>query len=217
MRQALSPVPAQVGQRLILLVDDDPFVLSLLRAVVEASGYAVCCATSGAMALALIDAGARPDLALLDVDMPCMSGLELAEQLNNASNVPFMFLSAHAETAIVTQATQAGAVGYLLKPFSPAQIAPSIAAGLARADQILALRQSESRLSAALTVSHDTDIAVGVLVERYHTDRETALRVMRDHSRANQRKLADVAADLVTAAEFLNSLGERIKKDHRRN
>jgi response regulator NasT len=218
MRSAPSPTIPQGAPRLILLVDDDASMLVLLRAIVEANGYAVCSASSGALALETIATGERlPDLALLDVDMPGMSGLELAGQLGQTSQIPFMFISAHAETAIVAQAMQAGAVGYLLKPFSAAQIGPSIAAALARADQILGLRQSELRLQAALTVAHDTDIAVGVLVERFHTSRETALRIMRDHARANQRKLADVAAELVAAAEFLNSLGARIKKDMKHN
>lgn len=212
--QPMPPMPpTSREQRLILLVDDDALLLALLRAAVEAHGYAVCTAQSGAEALELIDAGARlPDLALLDIEMMDMSGLELAEHLNNTTQIPFMFVSAHAETAIIAQATQAGAVGYLLKPYTAAQIGPSIAAALARADQILALRRTENRLTLALHGAHETDIAVGVLVERYHTNRVTALRVIRDHSRANHRKLADVAAELVTAAEFLNSLGARIKK-----
>ncbi len=218
MRTALPPTDTPLARRLILLVDDDKLMLLLLRTIVEASGYAVVTADSAAMALAMIGTGGRvPDLALLDVDMPSMSGLELASELNQFSLMPFMFLSAHAETTIVAQAMQAGAVGYLLKPFNAAQIAPSIAAALARADQILALRQSETRLTAALNMSHDTDIAVGVLVERYHTSRETALRVIRDHSRANHRKLGDVATELVNAAEFLNSLGARIKKESRQD
>lgn len=214
MNIARPQFSAQQDKRLILLVDDDELLLSLLRVTVEAHGYAVCTASSGASALDLISHSARlPDLALLDIEMAGMSGLELAEHLNQTTQIPFMFLSAHAEQAIIAQATQAGAIGYLLKPYTVAQIAPSIASALARADQIMALRLSENRMALALHGTHETDIAVGVLVERYHTNRATALRVIRDHSRANHRKLADVAAELVKAAEFLNSLGARIKKE----
>lgn len=213
MNTVALPADALAQKRLILLVDDDELLLVLLQAIVESQGYEVCVASSGKQALELIAQADRlPDLALLDISMPDMSGLELAAHLNSGSLIPFMFLSSDGEASMVAQATDAGAVGYLVKPFTNAQIGPTIASALARAADIRALRQNEARLLTALGFARDTDIAVGMLIERYDTDRETALRVLRDHARANHRKLVDVAAELVGASALLNGLAVRIKE-----
>ncbi len=155
------------------------------------------------------------DLALLDVSMPGMSGLELAKRLQSETTVPVMFLSASDDDDIVRQAAQYGAVGYLVKPIDTARIAPTIKAALARADEIRQLRQSESKLTIALQAGRETGMAVGVLMARLHTDRDTAFRLLRDHARSQQRKINDVAAQLLAAEEVFGALTSRfIESQH---
>jgi response regulator NasT len=200
------PLSGRDARRMILLVDDDVLILGLLGKFLQLAGYEVRIATGGAMALEMLaDSGRAPDLALLDVSMPGMSGLELAQSLQADFGVPFMFLSASDDQAIVRQAADCGAVGYLVKPFDTAHIAPAIQAALARADEIRTLRSNEERLTLALQQGREVGIAIGVLMERYKTDRETAYRVLRDYARSHQRKLNDVAADMLAAAESLNT------------
>jgi DNA-binding response OmpR family regulator len=200
------PVSDRASRRMILLVDDDVLILGLLGKFLQLAGYEVRIATGGAMALELLaDSGREPDLALLDVAMPGMSGLELARALQADFSVPFMILSASDDQAIVRQAADCGAVGYLVKPFDTAHIAPAIQAALARADEIRKLRSNEERLALALQQGRDVGIAIGVLMERYKTDRDTAYRVLRDYARSHQRKLNDVAAEMLAAAESLNT------------
>ena len=203
--------PAAPCKRQILLVDDDVLILGLLARFLQQAGYEVRIATSASMALSMLaDSPREPDLALLDVSMPGMSGLELAARLAADTDIPVMFLSANDDQATVRQAIDGGAVGYLVKPIDSAHIAPSIQAALARADEIRRLRGSESRLTTALQQGRDVGMAVGVLMERFKTDRDTAFRVLRDDARSQQRKLNDVASDLLGAAEALNRLGLRI-------
>jgi CheY-like chemotaxis protein len=204
-------------QRLILLVDDDELITKLVSAILVAGGYAVRSASSGQMALDMLQAGGfAPDLALLDVNMPGMSGLQLAEHLQLGQRTPFMFLSSEVDIDTVAQATGFGAVGYLVKPIVPGQLIPSISAALARADDIVGLRGSEGRLTKALNAGRETDIAIGVLMERYRVDRDTALRVLRDYARAHQRKLGELVVDVVAAAELLNDFSERFSWAPRR-
>lgn len=199
--------PATVGPSaaaLILLVDDDVLLLAALARALEADGFRVCCAESAAQALALLQAGQQqPQLAVLDIAMPGMSGLELAARLDG---VPYMFLSASSSAEVAAQAAEAGAVGFLLKPIDPAQLLPAVRAALARAADIQDLRAAEQRLSLALREGRETGMAVGVLMERYRIDRHDALRMLRQHARSNHRKLNDVAVELLQAAETLNAL-----------
>jgi len=195
------------NKRLILLVDDDVLILGLLNQVLQKAGFETRMATSGQMALDMIlESEREPDLALLDIGMPGMSGLELGERLQAQTTIPMMFLSANEDDAVVKQATDRGAVGYLVKPIEMARIAPTIKAALARADEIRHLRESETKLAAALQAGRETSIAIGLLMERYKTDRKTAFEVLRDYARSNRIKLNDVAKSLLSAEETLNRL-----------
>ena len=116
-----------------------------------------------------------------------------------------MFISAHAEAEIVKQATEHGAVGYLLKPFDIAQIIPAFEAALGRADEIKRLRSSEANLTIALSAGREASMAVGLLMAKFGADRDTAFEVLRAYSRSNRCKLNDVAESLLSAEEMFIS------------
>jgi CheY-like chemotaxis protein len=210
MNQAASAANGIPGPRLILLVDDDILIIELLSTFLLRAGYEVRSASSARMALDMIAAGGRaPDLALLDINMPGMSGLELARHLQLETTIPLMFISASAEDEEVDQAASYGAVGYLHKPINATQIAPSVKAALARADDIRDLRETKERLTAALLAGRETSMAVGLLMERYKTDRDTAFQVLRDYARSQRSKLTDVALEVLQSAETLNAFSDR--------
>ena len=210
MNQAASAASGTPGQRLILLVDDDILIIELLGTFLLRAGYEVRSASSARMALDMIAASERaPDLALLDINMPGMSGLELARHLQLETTIPLMFISASAEDEEVDLAASYGAVGYLHKPINATQIAPSVKAALARADDIRDLRDTKERLTAALLAGRETSMAVGLLMERYKTDRDTAFQVLRDYARSQRSKLTDVALEVLQSAETLNAFSDR--------
>jgi DNA-binding response OmpR family regulator len=110
-----SPVTRR--ERTVLIVDDDGPSRLLLTIVCDARGLAVIEAASGAEALS-VAVQRRPDLILLDVSLPDMSGLEVCRQVRGAGmDVPILMLSGHADPADVERALQLGADGYLTKPF----------------------------------------------------------------------------------------------------
>ncbi len=196
---------AATPKRRILIVDDDPLLLAFLTEVISHAGYLTQTAGSGEEALALVSKG-EPDMALLDITMPGMSGLELAARLKQDTAVPFMFLSAIDDTESAKQAAAHGAVGYLVKPVDAARLMPAFEAGLARADDIRQLRRTETNLNAALAAGRETSLAVGLLMGKFQTDRNTAFEVLRDHARSSRRKINEVADQLLAAEETLNGL-----------
>ena len=196
---------APAAKRRILIVDDDPHLRQFLTEVIGHAGYETLTAGSGEEALQLISKG-EPDMALLDITMPGMTGLELASRLKESTTVPFMFLSAVEDSESARQAAAHGAVGYLVKPVDAARLMPAFEAGLARADDIRQLRRTEANLNAALAAGRETSLAVGLLMGRFQTDRNTAFEVLRDHARSSRRKINEVADQLLAAEETLNSL-----------
>eukprot|EP01032_Pedospumella_encystans_P035311 gene35311-39942_t len=141
-----APTPAK---RLILIVDDDQLLAAFLSEVLGHAGYDTVLAYSADQALAQV-AEREPDMALLDIHMPGMSGLELAKQLNRNTSVPFMFLSGRGDSDAAKQAAAYGAVGFVVKPVDEQHLMPAFEAGLARADEIRQLRRTELNLNAAL-------------------------------------------------------------------
>lgn len=187
----------------ILVVDDDPLIVEFITAVLSADGHAVTQAASGEAALDIMLSN-EPDLALLDINMPGMGGLELARHLHEEGSVPFMFISSNKDNDIVAQAVAYGAVGYLVKPVNMDTLVPAVKAGLARAQEIRQLRQTGAGLSSALAASRETSIAVGLLMAKYRTDRNTAFEVLRDFARSHRRKIHEVANELLMAEEVVN-------------
>jgi len=195
------------SRRLILLVDDDPLLLDFISTVLQHAGYDTVGAGSAPEAVQRVqERGADIALALLDITMPGMSGLELAQRLKDHTEVPFMFLSSVDDAETARQAASHGAVGFVVKPVDAGRLLPAFEAGLARADEIRQLRRTEANLNAALAAGRETSLAVGLLMARYQTDRNTAFEVLRDHARSSRRKVNEVAEQIVAAEELLNGL-----------
>ena len=195
------------SRRLILLVDDDPILLEYLSTVLDHAGYDTVGAESAAEALQRVaEREADIALALLDISMPGMSGLDLARRLRDHTSVAFMFLSSVDDAETARQAASHGAVGFVVKPVDAVHLLPAFESALARADEIRQLRRTEANLNAALAAGRETSLAVGLLMARFQTDRNTAFEVLRDHARSNRRKINEVAEQLVAAEELINSL-----------
>lgn len=186
----------------ILLADDDRLVLATMGQGLRDAGYEVLEATDGEAALRLCESEA-PELAILDMRMPGMTGVEAAHYIREKTDVPFMFLSAYGDKEVVQLAVEEGALGYLVKPIDIPQLVPAIEAALARAEEFRQLRKSQDDLTTALEGGRETSMAVGLIMERYRLTRQTAFEALRFHARSERRKLASVASEFLDAAESL--------------
>ena len=187
----------------ILLVDDDRLVLATLSDGLRQYGFEVLTAASGEQALAMFK-DQPPDLALLDIRMPGMSGIEVARHLKQQGRVPFMFLTAYSDDEVVRQATEEGALGYLVKPVDVAQVAPALRTALARAHDLATLRANGDQMQQALTQNRETSMAIGLVMGHYHFTRDQAFEALRTHARSQRRKVEEVATELLAAAEQLS-------------
>lgn len=187
----------------VLLVDDDRPILRALADGMRCAGYVVIEAESGDSALEIASAN-RFDVAILDVRMPGMSGLELAKTLSLRSDIPFLFMSAHSEADVVRDAADYGASGYLLKPVAVSQVIPAIETVLARAVELKKLRETEANLNVALASGREINIAIGIIMERNRVDRQGAFDILRISARSQRRKMNDLAEEFVKAAEIMN-------------
>ena len=111
----------------VLIVDDDPTQRRLMQAVLEREGFAVAQADGGESAVDRIASGLIPDVVILDLVMPRMSGIEcLKEMRAHGLTAPVVVLTATGGVDVVVQAMQAGAQDFFIKPASPERIIVSI-------------------------------------------------------------------------------------------
>jgi two-component system, response regulator PdtaR len=186
----------------ILIVDDDRLVLATLGKGLRGAGYEVREASSGTEAL-LFCAEQPPDLVMLDVRMPGLSGMNVAAEIFQ-KNISFIFLSAYGDHAVVKQAIEQGAYSYLVKPLDVPQIVPAIEAALVRSAELKKLRLAEQNLNVALSKGRASSVAIGLIMERYRLGSDEAFEVLRQYARSQRRRFDDVAAQMVSAAEEIN-------------
>ena len=119
-----------VGQRVrVLAVDDDPQALRYVRDALASAGYTPVVTGDPEEALRLV-AEEKPDLVLLDLMLPGTDGIELMKDILEAGDVPVIFLSAYGRDELIARAFDMGAVDYVVKPFSPTELAARIRAAL---------------------------------------------------------------------------------------
>lgn len=180
----------------ILIVDDDRLILSGLANGLEARGYAVRKAVTGEEAVALADIE-QPDLVVMDICLPGISGIETARRLREKADVPVIFLSATDDEEVVRMAIALGSISYLVKPITIAQLVPAIENALARSRDISTLRSSEEHLSTALRQSRDISVAIGKLMERHGITAEEAFEMLRAHARNTRLKTGEIAKEVI--------------------
>jgi sigma-B regulation protein RsbU (phosphoserine phosphatase) len=143
------------GRDIILIVDDTPANIQIAQSILK-DEFKIRVATSGAKALALVNARPIPTLVLLDVEMPGIDGYEVCRRLKSSPetrDIPVIFLTGKTETEDETRGFEAGAVDYIHKPFSPPVVK-------ARVRTHLILRAAREQLAKQLfTLSHELEMA----------------------------------------------------------
>jgi len=185
----------------ILVVDDDLVVLATISMGLSQAGYQVIQADSGELAIKIC-AKESLDLAILDMRMPSMDGLEVARILRKNGYAPFIFLSAFNDERLVKEAAEAGALGYLVKPLEISRIVPAVEVALVRHDELTKLEETTANLAEALAGNREIDVAIGLLMERYKADRASAFNAMRDFARSQRCKI-DLLARRLIAGEHI--------------
>ena len=185
----------------ILIAEDETIIRLDLRELLERSGFEVCAeAKDGEEAIALARSE-RPDLAVLDVKMPRLDGIEAARRILDERPIPIVMLTAYGQDELVSRAVEAGVFGYLVKPFREADLLPAIATARARHEELAELREEADSLAEALAARKAIERAKGLLMEKEGLSEQDAFGRLRKASQVSGRPLKVVAEAVVATLE----------------
>jgi response regulator NasT len=201
-----------MGKAKILVADDDTTVLAMLGNGLRSAGYDVITANNGEEALDL-GRGEKPDLAVLDIRMPGIFGIEVARRLRESPGIDSIFLSAYSDKEVVELATREGAMSYLVKPVNPDQLIPAIEAALGRSADIRRLHEKEALLTDTIKSNREISVAIGMYMEKFNTREQDAFFALRDYARSRSQKLVDLARQLVQGGEGRERLLKTIRRE----
>jgi response regulator NasT len=167
--------------------------------MLERAGFEVVAeARDGREAVALASEH-LPDLAVMDVKMPELDGIEAARQMLEQRQIPIVMLTAFSEAALVGRAVDAGVFGYLVKPFRESDLLPAIEAAQARHAELQALRDEAGSLRDALEARKLIERAKGLLMEKDDLSEAEAFARLRGASQQTGRPLREVAQAVCAA------------------
>jgi two-component system, response regulator PdtaR len=180
-----------------LIAEDETLIRLDLKGMLESAGLEVCAeARDGVEAVELAES-ASPDVAVLDVKMPRLDGIEAARRILDGRPMPIVIVSAFTEQSLITRAAEAGVYGYLAKPFREEDLLPAIATAQARFDQLAAVREQVDTLAEALAARKAIERAKGLLMESQKLTEQEAFVRLRRASQSSGRPMRVIAEAII--------------------
>src|SRR5213595_676870 len=181
----------------ILIGEDETIIRLDLKEILERAGFEVCAeARDGEEAVELARAE-EPDLAVLDVKMPRLDGIEAARRILAERPIPIVMLTAYGQDELVARAVEAGVFGYLVKPFREQDLLPAIRTARARHEELQELRDEAESLAEALAARKAIERAKGLLMQKEGLSEQDAFARLRKASQISGRPLKVVAEALI--------------------
>jgi two-component system, response regulator PdtaR len=185
----------------VLIAEDETIIRLDLKDLLERAGFDVCAEAKDGLEAVELARSEQPDVAVLDVKMPNLDGIEAARRILDERPIPIVMLTAYGQDELVSRAIEAGVFGYLVKPFREQDLLPAIKTARARYEELEALREEAESLSEALSARKVIERAKGLLMAKENLTEEEAFARLRKASQLSGRPLKVVAEAVVATLE----------------
>ena len=183
----------------VVVAEDEAIIRLDLKEMLEEEGFDVVGEAADGDAAVRLAQEQRPHLVILDIKMPGLDGLQAAERITEQDLAAVLILTAFSQRELVQRAAEAGAMGYVVKPFQKSDLMPAIEIALARYSQLSALKKETASVSEQLAVRKLVDRAKGVLMDRDGMSEADAFRWLQKRAMDQRRPLREVAEDVLGA------------------
>lgn len=184
-------------KRRVVVAEDESLIRMDIVEILKDNGFEVVGeAGDGLTAVQLVE-DLKPDLVVMDVKMPELDGISAAERINERHLAPVVLLTAFSQKELVDRASEAGALAYVVKPFTPADLLPAIEIALSRFQQIVALEAEVADLAERFETRKLVDRAKGILNEKMGLSEPEAFRWIQKASMDRRLTMQDVAKTII--------------------
>jgi len=184
----------------VVVAEDEAIIRLDLKETLEEEGYSVVGETGrGDKAVELVRE-LRPDLAILDIKMPGIDGLEAARAISKDRLCAVLILTAFSQREIIEEARDAGALAYLVKPFQKSDLIPAIEVAVGRFKELMALNGEVDALEEQLEARKAIDRAKGVLIDTHGLSESDAFSFIQ-RAAMNHRSTMKVVAERILSGE----------------
>ena len=182
----------------IVIAEDESIIRLDLKETLEEEGYVVVADTGrGDRAVELVRLH-RPDVAIFDIKMPGLDGLQAAKIVVAEKICPVVMLTAFSQREIIEQARDVGALAYLVKPFQRTDLVPAIELAIGRFDEIRTLSTEVEALGEQLETRKIFDRAKGILIDQYHLSEHDAFEFIQKQAMTSRVKMRVIADQIIT-------------------
>lgn len=188
----------------IIIADNESIIRMDLKEMLEEAGHSVIAeAPNGAKAVDLVRSH-RPDLVIMDIQMPEMDGITAAKIISNEKIAPVLLLTAFSQKDIVEKAKDSGVLAYLVKPVKEANLFPAIEIAVSRFQEFAELEQELENVKNSLESRKILDRAKGILMDAYNLSETEAYRRIQQYSMSKRISIKEVAEAIIGAAKKKN-------------
>ena len=181
----------------VVIAEDEAIIRLDLKETLEEEGYEVVAETGrGDEAVELIREY-RPDLAILDIKMPGLDGLEASRMVSAEKLCPVVLVTAFSQREIIEQARDAGALAYIVKPFQKTDLIPAIEVAIGRFRELQLLANEVGALEEQLETRKILDRAKGVLIDKFSFTENDAYLFVQRLAMSERTKMRDIAERIV--------------------
>lgn len=189
--------------KLRLVIADDESIIRLdLKETLQRMGHEVVAeAGDGRTAVELIRLH-KPDLAILDVKMPEMDGVDAAKEISHERLAPVLLLTAYSQQDLVRRAMEAGVFAYVVKPFTESDLMPAMGVAIARFREFSEIAREAASLATALETRKLVDRAKGLLMDKHGLPEQEAFRRIQQRSMNMRKSMREIAEAILLADEL---------------
>jgi two-component system, response regulator PdtaR len=202
MSKGTSPAGSRVR---VLVAEDEALIRMDLVEMLREEGYDVVAEAGDGQSAIDLARSLNPDLCILDVKMPVLDGITAAETIVSERISPVLMLTAFSQRDLIERARDAGAMAYLVKPFTPADLVPAIELAVSRHAQVAALENEVADLHDRLETRKTIDRAKGVLMKQLGVTEPEAFRWIQKASMDRRLSMKDVATAIIDTPDALNN------------
>ncbi|CAB4708912.1 MAG: response regulator [Actinobacteria bacterium] len=182
----------------IVIAEDEAIIRLDLRETLEEEGYEVVADTGrGDTAIELVRQH-QPDVAIFDIKMPGMDGLDAARVVSSEKICPVVMLTAFSQREVIEQARDAGALAYLVKPFQKTDLVPAIELAIGRFLEMKTLSGERDALDEQLELRKLLDRAKGLLIDQHSLTEQAAFDFIQKMAMSKRMRMRDVAVAVLS-------------------